>query len=607
MLVGGATAAWLGLRSRGSECSGRTVHGPVQIVPLRNQTGDAALDRAPTQLLQLLLAESPLLTVRQPAASDVLDGGTDGTAAQIKQGLSAPPAATNQQSAEMDLYTVSGFVSHSGDGYLLHLSARQAVDDSEVAAVEDTAGSVADLPSRMTRLVARLRTQMGESAASVSENVADVAAVTGNLPALNAVAEGDARAEGDDDAAALAAYSAAVREAPGFLPARLRLAAVLMRLHADREAALALDAIASSPAAGGPHLRAQRDYLLAQRGGGNEALITAERWHNTRPGDGEAQAAWTEQLLRAGRVTDAVAAAGVAVRLDPFRLRSRQLQTRAEIESGHPDAAWAAQTRAFAAGLGSPGLSLAAAVLKNDRAETESALSHVRTAKPNLALLLDDAVYLANMGDLSGASAEFDRAEAMARGIAGASSGAQYAAALQHWNLALAGNCPESLPGVPSVGEAAVLRWMTSAWCRLPMPAGAQQIHDPRMEAARLWLGGDEAGALTALNNVHAPEASLLRARLELLLGRPDAAISNARAVVEHRGTAYLSGGISYPAALGLLAAAYRSTGDEANAATEQAALREVWKNPVSTSRLLQTDANAVNRNARDVANHARR
>ncbi|WP_419806802.1 protein kinase domain-containing protein [Terriglobus sp.] len=591
LVVGGVAAAWLGLRPHNAAFGGRTVRGPVQIVPLLNQTGDPALDHAPTELLQLLLAESPLITVRQPASTDILEGGTD--LSRMRTGLRerAPSAAAGEAGSADELYSVSGSVSLNEDGYLLRLSLKQAGDGSEGAALEATAASMPELPAQLAQLANRLRAQMGESSASITENIADLPGTTDNLAALNMVARGDALAETGDDPGALATYRDAVRQAPGFLAARLRLAAVLLRLHADREASGALDAIASTPAAGGPHLRAQREYLLARRGGGGEAFAVAERWHTTRPADPDAQEAWTEQLLRSGRTSEAVAAADAGLRQSPFRLRSQQLQTRAEIESGQPGQAWSSQTRAFRAGLGSPGLSLAAAVLQNDAAETASALAHVRDTRPSADLLLEDAMYRANTGDLSGASASFDRAAAVAGGLAGAGSAAQYAAGLRQWNLALAGECPAAASTAPSMGETAVLAWMTSAWCHLPAPAAAQVSADPRAQAARHWIEEDRAGALNVLNNAHEPDAALLRARLELLLGQPAAAISDARAIVDHRGAAYLSSGIVYPAALALLSAAYRSTGDEANAATEQAVLHDVWKNPAAVSHLLQAAA----------------
>ena len=588
LLVGGAAAVWLGLRSR-RNASGPAVHGALQVMPLRNNTGNAALDHAPSELLQLLLEESPLLTVRPPAPVDVLEGGTEGTAAQTGAN---PLAAGGRDNAGGSLHTLSGFISRGDDGYLIHLAIKRVADGSEVVALEETASSQADLPLRFTRLATRLRSGLGEDDGSLSENTADLADATDNLGALNALAQGDARAESGDNAGALDAYSSAVRQAPGCVAARLRLAALLLRLHADRDAATLLDAIASLPATGGPHLRAERDYLLATRSGvGGESMAAAERWHAARPADADARDAWIAELLRSGRASEAVAAANEAVQANPFRLRDQQLLTEADLQAGQPEAAWAAQTRAFNAGAGSPELSLAAAALQKDAAETRSALAHIRGIRPSFTALLADAVYRANAGDLSGAASAFDGAAALAGGMTGAASAAQYATALKEWNFALAGDCPAGTPGVTTTGETAVLVWMTAAWCHLPPPAAAQVSQAPLTQAAKYWLAGDRARALTLLNNTHAPEASLLRARLELLTGQPDAAISNARAVTNRRGAAYMANSIGYPAALALTAGAYRSMGDQANAAMQQAALRDVWSNPAAVARLLQATA----------------
>ncbi|GAA3764664.1 serine/threonine-protein kinase [Terriglobus aquaticus] len=591
LLVGGAAAAWLALRSRDGANHAPVIRGTVQVVPLSNQTGDPRLDRGPTMLLETLLDESPLLTVWRPAAPDVLEGGTDGTTTRIQKILQPAQGDSAQPAASSDLYTVGGTLSRSGDGYLLHLSVRRAAGDEEVAHVEASAGSAAEVPGLLSQLVGRLRLAMGEDAASATENSGNIADGADALGALAALAEGEARAEIGDDAGALAAFNSATKLAPSLLAARLRSAELLLGLHADRDASAELDAIAAAPATGGPHLRAERNYLLALRGGSEEALQAAERWRAARPADAEAQAAVAEQMLRAGHPKDALAAAVAAVHLDPYRLRHLELQTAAEIESGQPDAAWTLQTTAFNAGLGSPELSLAAAVLKNDRAETASALMRLHNDKPTLPLLLADAVYRANTGDIAGADTTFQRAGAMAAGLSGAASGAMYAGELRRWNLALSGQCPPA-GTADAGGEAATLAWMTAAWCRLPAPQ-VEAPHDECADAARMWLAGDKTGALASLSNAHTPDALLLRARLELLLGRSDAAISDGRAVVERRGAAYLSGSISYPAALALLSATYRGRGDVANAETEQAALRELWHDPAAVTRLLQIAGSA--------------
>ena len=502
--------------------------------------------------------------------------------------------ATVQQGKTLPtLYTVGGFISHSSDGYLVHLSVRQAGDSNESTAVEETVDSPDAMPARLAQMIGRLRVQMGETESSVRENAGDLSEATANLAALSSAAEGDARIETGDDAGALAAYSAAIRQAPQFTAARLRLASLLLRLHADRDAFASLAAVAALPAATGPHLRAEREYLLAIRRSRVEALAAADQWRSSRPADADAQNAWTEQLLRTGRTGEALTSAHTALRQDPYRLDAEELETRAELANGLSDVAWATQTRAYNAGLGSIGLSLAAAVLQNDAAETQSALAQLRSAKPTPTLLLQDAIFRANTGDAAGAAAAFDRAEASAGALQGAASAAVYVAALKGWNLALAGDCPGAASSAASTGEAAVLVWMTSAWCHLPAPSSAEIAGNLRTEASRRWIAEDKAGALALLNSAHDSEASLLRARLEQALHQPDAAISDARAVADRRGAAYLSNGITYPAALALLAAVYRGTGDSTNAAIQQSALRDAWKNPEAVAKLLQASAKA--------------
>lgn len=566
LLIFGGVWAWLATRHPGGRAAPPD-RRPLQLVPLRNQTGEALLDRAPTMLLELLLAESPELALRAPAAADVLEGGSEETMAHSRPDGEGGP-----------VNILAGSVSRTEDGYRIQLTLRRSADSSESVTEEGTAGSLTNVPVQIAQMAATIRAELGEDAVSVREHGAGPESDASlNLAALSLLAQADAHAELGDDAAALSAYGRALQQAPELLAARLHLIALLLRMHADADADRALDSLAASAPAGGQRLRAQREYLLAVRGAAG-ALTAASRWHAAWPRDAEALAAWVAELLHAGRTGEAKAAAQTAANLYPFRSETLQLLTRTQIETGNADAAWTTQTRAFNAGLGSPELSLAAAYLKDDPGAATTALRQLQQGKPGVNALLAEANYLANTGDLPTAWERYAQVESIAAGTTGATSVAQYATALRRWQMALAGQCSTPAETGSAAGPTLQLLWMTAAWCHQTPPASAP--NDALGRAARAWLQEDRQGTFAALKQRSSDEGIttlLLQARFEMLSGQTEAAISDLQRVIERRGSAYVSGTIAYPVARALLVTAYQNAGNPSAARAQQAALRSIW------------------------------
>lgn len=572
--------------------------GVLQMMPFVNGTGDPALDRFTTVSAQILLSESTNWTVRHVAPADILDGGSEASERQVRAG--ALPGA-DARSGE-SLAIASGMLSRTGSEFRLQMRVVDAATHAELASETETAASAETLPAATVRVVTRIRNHLGdgsEQSSDLNMSTAITQEVSASIPALANYGEADARAETGDLPAAVGALNRALALDTHFALARMRLAELLLKIHAQREARAAAEALRTGPAMGGPHLQARREYLLARLDTqGSAALRFANAWRSSRPRDVEAQQAAARELLTAGRTGDAVQAAEAAISLDPYRRESASLLTRAQIESGHPDAAWSTQTRAYALGIGSAGLSLAAASLRDDASGVQAALLNLRSS-PDLIARRDEAIYLANAGERAAASVAYTQAIESAAQTPAFASAANLMRAEHALDLALAGECAEARAAEEGAGEKdsasneAILATLARAWCgtaKSALTSVAAGEPNRLLSAAEHWRAGDLHGALAALGGeaprANSPLAHLVRGRLHALLGEREAAIADYEAVVSARGSAYLSGVISYPAALAGLAEAYGAAGDHAHAEGSFAALRKVWTDPGAREQL---------------------
>ncbi len=557
--------------------------GAVQVLPLVNQTGDSSLDRAPTVALELLLAESPRFAVRWIAAAE-----TAGMAGATEERVRGPDGVPDAAAGRLAL--LSGTLSHTAVGYVLALQVTDAATHAAFAETEDSVQSLAELPVLLSRSVSRLRVSLGEPLESVEANAPTLGDEGSQvMAALASFGEGNARATMGDTGAALAAYRRAVEADGHFQLAEIRLARALQEVHASAAAEAALRVLQQQASTGGTGLRRARAFALAEAGLGGDAASLAEHWHVDRPRDVDGDLAAARARSAAGRGEEAVQVIAEAARLDPFRRDVQDAWAAAEIASGHADAAWQMQSRAYRLGVGSAGLSLAAAYLRGDAAGVEASRRNLASEPDSVPAALSEAAYLQNTGDTSGATAAFGRAEHLAAAHAETASATSAIRAQVEVSRALAGDCAAAVDAAPLLAR---------AWCGLPaLPAqgagGLSSGGSGLEEAAARWQAGDLRAALDTAESEPRGEvlATLVRARLHELLGEPDAAIAEYRAITMERGADYLSGTLSYPVALAGLTEVYASMGDEADGARSAASLREVWGNGQATAVLLQSMA----------------
>ncbi len=589
-----AAALFFALRHR---TVGRVFTGALQMMPLRNQTGEPALERGPGMALQLLLQQSPAFAVRGIAPADYLDGGTDATLAQLRAG-----APHGEQ-----LCVLSGVLSRHADGYGIHVEVVDASSGGQLAAEDETAANLQEVPAALSRISGHLRHDLGEGAPSLQANGAELAQ-DGSLSftALALFGEGEARLQAGDTLAALDAYTHALTLDAHLQVARVRRIDIASALHADIEARADMDVLAAEPVSGSPMQQMQRLYY-AKRQPANApeaALAIAEQWVHDRPHDASAHRAYAAERLRLHRYDAALVEAAAAADLNPYDRANQELLTRAEIASGHAGAAYDVQTHAFAMGVGSPGLSLAAAFLSGNQTGVASALQSLQSARTQPEDVEAELTYLSNTGALREAVTLAEGQTKVVRvGMPLPSAEVSLAATIAV-NEALAGHCDKSAPEVSTPSEViATLRVVREALCGrqtakiaspsagmlAPVRVAAEQLFSARSDEA---FPDDEARSADAFPELTA----LLRARANLRAHRWDAAISEARAVLGHRGSAYLSGLITYPAAYAVLADAYAATGDQLNAASATAALHALWHAAAQDEPLLRPRAHSADK-----------
>ena len=552
--------------------------GALQVMPIANRTGDASLDQAPTVAMELLLAESPQFAVRRVAAADVLAGAgaAEATGEQVRMAAGFANAPR--------LGVLSGTLSHGAEGYVLALQVTDAATQAALTETEESVQSMAELPALLTRSATRLRMNLGEPVDAVQAN-APVLAEEGStvLPALVSFAEGESHAEAGDVLSAVGAYRRALNADARFQAAEIELAATMEAVHADAGAAAVLRVLQQQPAAGGAHLRCAREFALAEAGLVGDAGQVAERWRSERRQDTGALLATAAARMATGRYGDAADTGTEAARLDPFRRRCEGLLTEAQIAAGHADSAWQTQVQAYRLGVGSAGLSLAAAAMRGDGAGVEASRRNVVLEAGNPAAAVSEAVYLVGVGDLAGAERSFDRAERLAASSTELASAAVRVRAQAELARGLLGACD----GVEGV--------LVQAWCGVwAGDAGGAEAEEGRLrDVALKWRNGDVRGALQSVESSRQPGtlAALVRGRLHALLGEPAAAMAAYEAVAGERGAAFLSGTPSYPVALAGMAGVYASTGDAANSARSAARLRELWDDRPAVTTLLMTMA----------------
>ena len=209
----------------------------VVIGDFANSTGDPVFDGSLREALSIGLAQSPLLNlVSAEKVAETLHS----------QALPANTLVTRELASKLCAHLgatvfLTGTVAKDGDAYALKLSAFQCAASQEIASVKTEAKGKAEVVHALGEGAGKLRTELGEDAASVKKlNLPLERATSSSLDAIKSFAEGRRLSREQGAIEAVPALKKAVELDPQFALARSNLAVSYYNLNQN---ALAADSI----------------------------------------------------------------------------------------------------------------------------------------------------------------------------------------------------------------------------------------------------------------------------------------------------------------------------------------------------------------------------
>jgi eukaryotic-like serine/threonine-protein kinase len=223
-----ATGLYLRSRSAASSTTNTPLSAKdtVVLADFDNSTGEAVFDGALKQALAVELGQSPFLNI----LSDRKVAGT------LKlMGRPSTDRITREVAAELCLRTGSkafilGSISGLGGQYVIGIDAIGCSTGDTLAKEQEQAANKQDVLKALNAAAAKLRTQLGESLASVQKFDVPVEATTPSLEALKAFSMGVSTFRAKGNAEAIPFYKRAIELDPNFAVAYTSLGVVYNNL-----------------------------------------------------------------------------------------------------------------------------------------------------------------------------------------------------------------------------------------------------------------------------------------------------------------------------------------------------------------------------------------
>jgi serine/threonine-protein kinase len=559
--------------------------GPKDVLLLttiQDKTGEA-LGGAVLKGLELSLAQSRALTVRSEQTYQA--GLRQLVAANGEPALTSSPRVVAQQvGAKAYLF---GEILHAQNGqqgspYLIRVDALKSVSNDRLLSLTEQAATLGEIPAAIDRLARSLRAELGEgkdSIAHTSEALSQQA--TGDINALKSYSDGEIAVQGGRTLDALAAYRQAATRDDQFAQAHLQLAWLYHAQHAEVAAADAAQRAQATAKNGNEKMRllTEFSYEMIAAGDYGRASATIRQYNEQFPGDVDGMVGLARVLRAQGHLVEALLAAQQATEGDPLRSNAYTEAELAMIGLDRYTDALKVEAQASKLGVlpGRAGLPASYLAGKNDllagqmRAIEDSGPTH---RSPSPAELAAYALYLDNSGKLDEGEHVWMRAVAAAVTAPGLSSAGAYMLTQAALNRALAGNCADAVSLLQMArglarGPVAVFRGgMAAALCdrqddteqaiatlgQLRSNGLAATKYGPfELRAAVALSKKDPAQALQLLEEIEPQSDPSLLPYLRQLAynasGNPQQAVNNLRAIMDHRGSVYLSGVSLYPQA----------------------------------------------------------
>jgi len=550
-------------------------HDSVLVAAVQNETDDPGLEGAVSEGLALDLHQSRYLKVLGVAAAQagrrlVESDGGEATARTSAQ------AMAQRVGARAYLY---GEIRGEGNDYILNVDVLDTQSNDKLASASEAAGSREEITRAIDRLAQTLRIEVGESKPSVANSSLPLQKVaTASINALSAFSVAERAIADGRVADGLAAYQLAVKSDPKFAIAQMKLAWLYREGKAEVASSDAAQLAQDSARGSDDRLRllTQFCYEMNTSGDYGRALATIRGYQERFPGDVDGLVGLARVLRAQGHMVEALLASQQASGSDPYSVDAYNEAELALLNLDRFDAALQLQQQAGKFGVIAKQETLAAAHLggKNDvvAQQLESLHRSSGVSVPDRAVS-DYGLYLDNTWQLSAGVAVWKLAAADAQHIEMLSSAGASMLAQGALDNALAGNCTDAaeLAGeskLLSRGARAIFDGaMASVLCgdanaadqaigslrAFPQSTLVAQYYVPDLQAAQLYQAKQFSEAFEFLSRAEPPAdqplTRYLRGVVEVAMGREQEATEDFRAVLEHRGSAFLSAGTVHPMA----------------------------------------------------------
>ena len=605
LLAAGAIGTAIWMRGGGL---GRVVLGTndaVLLTTVQNKTGDAGLDGAVMEGLEIHLAQSPLRWRGQEAyragVRQVLAAGSSGT-----RSVSAWEVA-RQMGARAYVY---GEIRGRGAPYTINLEVLDVSSNDRLASLSETAESKRELPQAIDRLATDLRRRLGEDGSAIAQHTTSLAAQgAGSVEALSAFAEGEDARESGHIAPAIDLYTRALGTSPNFVLAGVQLAWLYEGQYAELAAAdWARKARASAGHAGDRlEMLAETTAAALDTREYGAAGTAARRLLSAYPRDTTGMVALARVMRMGGHMTESVLSAEQAYRREGTDRDAYEEAGRALIGLNRFDDALRLAKTARQAGVPELSWTPAASYLsQGGRTAATNGADDRLAGAIDTRMLEDRAMMLDASGALARGGEAWRSAARSSQSAAGLESAAASMLARGALNRALLGRCAEAklfaadATGVSSGKTAAFEAGLAQAMCGETEKATSAMERLEQEEGMHSWTaefsvpvlrGGlalaakDPMRALGALSGVHRmrdepPLSLFLMGTAHMAAHHEELAIDDFKEINAHSGYAFVTGTVAYPMAQIDLARAAATAREGHESREAYGRFEQAWSHP---------------------------
>ncbi len=576
------------------------------VASVQNKTGDAALEGAVLEGLEIDLKQSPYFKTLGAVAGRA---GRRLIETESGEAASKMLVQTVAQRVGAKAY-IYGEIHLQGTKYVLSIDVLNTESNDKLTSITETAESRESIAEAIDRLSKALRIETGESRQSVAAAAPLRSMATANLDALSAYFSGEQERANGRVGEGISAYQSAIKHDPKFGLAQIRLSWLYRGEKAEVESAksaeVARDVVRNADEK--TKLLAEFCYEMSSTGDFAHALAIIRSYNTQFPGDVDGLAGLARALRAQGHLVEALLAAQQAFGSDPYNSDAYNEAELALIGLDRYDAALDLEKQAGKLGIVASEHMLAAAYLGNRQDDVRKTAATLRTAQVAYKELADYGRYLDNTDQMNLGVVAWKQLADKARQTEGLVSASAFMLAQGALDNALAGHCSDAkdlakasqtqLRGAEAIFNAG----MASALCGdksasdeaisalqiFPHSTLVAQYYLPAMLAAQMFRLGQREQTQELLASTEAridePLIFYLRGMTEASVGHPQQAIEDLRSVLEHRGIDFLQGGNVYPFAELELSRVLAGSGDRAGSAEAYQRFLTLWAKPENGS-----------------------